>query len=110
MGTHFVLENLDDLEKMPSEGILSRTLLDTAEMKLVLFHFAAGEELSEHTASVSAVVQVLAGEMRLTLGDDTHDAVGPGSFVYMPAHLRHAVFATRPSIMLLQLLKQPRSG
>ncbi|MEZ4519328.1 MAG: cupin domain-containing protein [Chloroflexota bacterium] len=51
-----------------------------------------------------AVIQLLSGEMRLTLEDDVHD-VEPGSFVYMPSHLKHAVYAKTPLIMLLQLIK-----
>jgi quercetin dioxygenase-like cupin family protein len=98
------LENLADTTLIPQQGILSRTLLDTAEMKLVLFHFAQGEELSEHTASMPAIIQLLAGEMRLTLGDDVHEVI-PGCFTYMPAHLKHAVYAKTPLIMLLQLIK-----
>jgi quercetin dioxygenase-like cupin family protein len=98
------LKDLSDPSQIPAEGILSKTLLDTPSMKLVLFHFAKGEELSEHTASMPAVIQLLAGEMRLTLGEDTHD-IEPGAFIYMPAHLQHAVYATTPIILLLQLLK-----
>lgn len=97
-------ENLADESPIPDAGILSRTVLDNDTMKLVLFHFAQGEELSEHTASMPAVIQLLSGEMRLTLGDDTHQVL-PGSFVYMPPHLKHAVYAQTPLVMLLQLMK-----
>lgn len=102
--TYVYLKDLSDPSDIPEAGILSRTLIDTPSMKLVLFHFARGEELSEHTASMPAIVQPLFGEMHLTLGDDVHD-VQPGAFIYMPAHLEHAVYAKTPLIMLLQLLK-----
>ena len=99
-----LLENLVDAASIPTDGILSRTVLDTPALKLVIFYFAQGEELSEHTASLPAVLQSLSGTMRLTLGGDTHQ-LEPGAFVHMPAHLTHAVYAETPLIMLLQLLK-----
>jgi len=104
MEEYTYLKDFADTSVIPKEGILSKTLLDTPAMKLVLFHFAQGEELSEHTASMPAVIQLVHGDMRLTLGDDAHE-VEAGAFVYMPAHLKHAVYAKTPLIMLLQLVK-----
>lgn len=102
--TYTYIQDLIGDSPTPDKGILSQTLLDTPTMKLVLFQFAPGEELSEHTASMPAVIQPLSGEMRLTLGDDVHE-VQPGAFVYMPARLEHAVYAKTALVMLLQLLK-----
>ena len=50
------------------DGILSRTLYNDERVKAVVFGFGAGQELSEHTASMPAVVQFLKGEAVLTLG------------------------------------------
>jgi quercetin dioxygenase-like cupin family protein len=58
----------------PDKGILSRTLLNDNRIKAVLFGFGQGEELSEHTASMPAVLHFLQGEAKLTLGDDTLEA------------------------------------
>ena len=88
----------------PAEGILSRTLYNDERVKAVLFGFGAGEELSEHTASMPAILEFLTGEASVTLGDDTLDA-RPGTLIHMPAGLRHAVRAKAPTIMLLLLLK-----
>jgi quercetin dioxygenase-like cupin family protein len=88
----------------PADGILSRTLYDDAKVKAVVFGFGAGQELSEHTASMPAIIHVLEGEAALTLGDDVVEA-RPGTWVHMPAGLRHAVRATTPTVMLLLLLK-----
>ena len=63
-----------------------------------------GEELSEHTASMPAVLHILQGEAKLTLGDDTLDA-RPGTWVHMPKGLRHSIQANTPVVMLLLLLK-----
>jgi quercetin dioxygenase-like cupin family protein len=88
----------------PEDGILSRTLYNDERVKAVIFGFGAGQELSEHTASMPAILQFLTGEALLTLEDDTLDA-RPGTFVHMPAGLRHAVRAKAPTVMLLLLLK-----
>jgi quercetin dioxygenase-like cupin family protein len=88
----------------PDKGILSRTLFSDDGLKVVLFGFAQGEELSEHTASMPAVLHFLRGEAKLTLGDDTLEA-RPGTCVHMPKGLRHSIQAQTPVVMLLLLLK-----
>lgn len=103
------IENLNEPTAIPPDSILSRTLVDNPHLKLVLFHFAPGQQLSEHTASMPAVLHILDGDATLTLGDETREAQA-GSWVFMPAHLNHAVVAKTPLVMLLQLIKPGRSG
>jgi quercetin dioxygenase-like cupin family protein len=88
----------------PAAGILSRTVHADDRLKAVVFGFAAGEELSEHTAAVPAVVHVLQGKATLTLGADRHPAAA-GTWAYMPANLPHSVRAETPVVMLLLMLK-----
>jgi len=45
----------------PGKGILSRTLFNDDRLKVVGFGFAQGEELSEHTASMPAILLFLQG-------------------------------------------------
>jgi quercetin dioxygenase-like cupin family protein len=103
--THF--SDLAQEVQPPAKGILSRTLYNDDWLKAVLFGFAQGEELSEHTASMPAVLHFLQGEAKLTLGDDTVDA-RPGTWVHMPKGMRHSIQATTPVVMLLLLMKEPR--
>ncbi len=91
----------------PARGILSRTLYNDERLKVVLFGFAQGEELSEHTASMPAVMHFLQGQSRVTLGDDAVDA-GPGTWVHMPARRRHSILAQTPVVLLLLLLKETK--
>ena len=100
--THF--SDLVKEVQPPDKGILSRTLFSDDRLKAVLFGFAQGEELSEHTASMPAVLHFIQGEAKLTLGDDTLEA-RPGTWVHMPAGLRHSIQAKSPVVMLLLLLK-----
>ena len=88
--TFTFLRDLAAEVELPRDGTLSRTLLNNEQVKVVLFGFAAGQELSEHTASMPAVLQFISGEAALKLGNDWHDAQ-PGSFVHMPAGLTHAM-------------------
>ena len=103
--THF--SDLVKEVQPPDKGILSRTLYNDDWLKAVLFGFAQGEELSEHTASMPAVLHFLQGEARVTLGDDTLEAQ-PGTWVHMPKGLRHSIQAKTPVVMLLLLLKEAR--
>jgi len=88
----------------PDKSVLSRTLYNEDRLKAVLFGFAQGEELSEHTASMPAVLHFLQGEAKLTLGDDLLEA-RLGTWVHMPKGLRHSIQAKTPVVMLLLLLK-----
>jgi quercetin dioxygenase-like cupin family protein len=100
--THF--SDLAKEAQPPDKGILSRTLFNDDRLKAVVFGFAQGEELSEHTASMPAVLHFLSGEAKLTLGDGMVEAK-PGTWVHMPKGLRHSVQAQTPVVMLLLLLK-----
>jgi quercetin dioxygenase-like cupin family protein len=100
--THFT--DLAKEVQPPDKGILSRTLFNDDRLKAVVFGFAQGEELSEHTASMPAVLHFIQGEATVTLGDDRHEAK-PGTWVHMLAGLKHSIQAKTPVVMLLLLLK-----
>jgi quercetin dioxygenase-like cupin family protein len=89
--------------EIPPDSILSRTLYADEQVKVILFGFAQGQELSEHTASVPAIIHILQGQARLTLGGDSKEA-GPGTWVRMRAGLQHSIFAESPLVMLLLML------
>ena len=89
----------------PEDGILTRNLFNDDDVKAVIFGFGQGEELSEHTASMPAILHFLQGEATLTLGDDTVEAQ-PGTWIHMPANLQHSVKTQTPVVMLLLLLKK----
>jgi quercetin dioxygenase-like cupin family protein len=70
----------------------------------VLFGFAEGQELTEHTSTQHAVIQILSGECEFFLSGKSH-ALKSGHLLYMPPHLPHAVRATKQFSMLLTLSK-----
>jgi quercetin dioxygenase-like cupin family protein len=94
---------------VPARGILSQTLSNEQGIELVLFAFAAGEQLSEHTSARPAIIHILAGEADLTVGADEHRAI-PGTWVRMPAATRHSVIARTALVMALYLLPRDEAA
>lgn len=101
--THFV--DLASEVQPPDNGILTRTLFSDDEVKAVIFGFGQGEELSEHTASMPAILHFIEGEATLALGDETVEA-RQGTWIHMAKDLKHSVQTKTPVVMLLLLLKQ----
>ncbi len=96
--------DLAALREVAEGGIVSKPIVENEHHKIVHFTFAAGQELSEHTASVPAVIHILDGEGLVVLDGVAHDAV-PGRLFYMPAELRHAVQAKTALVMLLTMFR-----
>ena len=59
---------------LPKGGIHSQTLSEENGVELVLFGFAPGASLSEHTSTRPAIIHILSGEPDLTAGIDAHQA------------------------------------
>jgi quercetin dioxygenase-like cupin family protein len=74
-------------------------------VKAVIFGFGQGEELSEHTASMPAILHFISGDATLTLGEDTVEAQA-GTWIHMAPNLKHSVKTKSPVVMLLLLLKK----
>ncbi len=100
--TH-ILDLIKEAEP-PAEGILSRVVFQDDRTKAVVFGFGQGQELSEHSAAKSAMLFFVKGEATVGLGDDVQEAQ-PGTWVHMPANLKHSIKAKAPLVMLLVLLK-----
>jgi quercetin dioxygenase-like cupin family protein len=103
--SHTVFADLASEIEVPRKGILSRTLLNNEHVRIVLFGFAPGEELSEHTAAVPAIIHVLEGEAKIRLGDQ-HLEARRGFLAHMPARLPHGLVANTAVTMLLTMIKQ----
>ncbi len=94
---------LAQLPDVPPDSIVSRTFYADDRLKAILFGFAAGQELSEHTAARPAILHFLQGQARLTLGDHATTA-GPGTWVHMQPHLPHSIYAETTVVMLLTMV------
>ena len=91
---------------IPARGIHSQTVSDDAGVELVLFAFAPGERLSEHTSARPAIIHLLAGQADLTIGDQAF-AGGPNTWIRMAPDTRHSVVARTGLVMALYLLPRP---
>ncbi len=85
-------------------GIVSRVLLSSPNTRVVLFGFSEGQELSEHTSTSQALIQVLSGQCEFSLAGIPR-TLKAGDLLYMPPNLPHAVKAAGQFSMLLTLIK-----
>ncbi len=96
------------VEPVPNvaQGIVSRAVLTTPALRLTLFHFAAGQELSEHTSKARALVQVLSGFCHFTVGGVMH-VLKAGDLLHLPPDAPHSVTAPEAFAMLLTQVTEP---
>lgn len=82
------LKNLVDYQ--PGQ-VVSKTLVQNDLVSMTLFSFDKGEEISTHTAGGDAMVSVLEGTGRFTVGQDVF-VLSEGDTLIMPKGIPHAVF------------------
>jgi len=104
MTTYTHILDLAQEAEPPADDILSRTVFQDDRIKAVVFGFGQGQELSEHKAERPAMLYFVKGEATVGLGDDVQSAQA-GTWVHMPANLKHSIKAKTPVVMLLVLLK-----
>lgn len=92
------------LGEIAEESIVSRNIYNESTSRAILFGFAPGQELSEHTTPMAATIHILEGNATLTLGAESLEAA-PGTLVYMPPSLPHSVHAHGQVVMLLTMIK-----
>ena len=94
-----------DLVGVAASAIVSRAVMKAAGGSVTLFAFAAGQELSEHTAPFDALVHVVAGRIELAIGG-TPVVVAAGEIALMPARVPHGLRALDDTTMLLTMLRE----
>lgn len=90
-------------------GIASKTIRRSRDAKVILFRFDAGQQLSEHTASVAASIQIVEGRAKVKLGRQWISA-GPGTWIALEPGLVHAIDAKTEVVMLLTLFQHEKNG
>jgi hypothetical protein len=78
------LSNVASLVEIQPEATVSRTVLQAEGARVVLFSFDAGQVLTEHTAAVPVLLQVLDGHLRITADGRTVDLRPGGPNTSMP--------------------------
>ncbi len=95
---------LEEAIEFAKDGIVSKTLMEEPQGKVVFFCFTSGQSLSEHTVPFPAAIFVLKGSGNIMIGQKSFPAK-PGAWLYMPADVPHAVQATDDFVFLLHLFK-----
>ena len=87
-------------------SIVSREIVKKPTGIVTVFAFDEGQGLSEHTAPFDALVQVLEGEVEITISGKPHPLQG-GELILMPANQPHALKALKRFKMLLTMIRSP---
>lgn len=95
---------LTELADYQDGAVVSRTLIKRSAGTVTFFAFAAGEELSEHTAPYDALVEVVEGEAEVTVAGQTQRMVA-GQAIILPANEPHALRAKQRFKMLLTMIR-----
>lgn len=97
------LQDLAGLVEIQPEATVSRTVLRADRARVVLFAFDQGQVLTEHTAAMPVLLNVLEGNLRITADGRSVDLV-PGGLIHFDTRLPHAVEALEPSKLALIML------
>lgn len=83
--------NLKELVKYQEGQVVSKTLVQNDYVSMTIFSFDKGEEISTHAAGGDAMVTVLEGNGRFTVGGEVF-YVEEGETLIMPKDIPHAVY------------------
>ena len=93
------LKLADQVEYWPGQ-VVSKTLVQNDKISVTLFSFDKGEEISTHASGGDAMVTVLDGTGRFTIGGEAF-LLETGETIIMPQGIPHAVFGEEQFKMLL---------
>jgi quercetin dioxygenase-like cupin family protein len=96
--------NLKDLITYQEGQVISRTISQTPTVSISLFSLDKGEGISSHITPGDAMVQVLDGEVEITIGDNIF-TVKEGETIIMPSNIPHGLEARERFQMLLTVIK-----
>jgi quercetin dioxygenase-like cupin family protein len=83
--------------------VVSKTLVQNKSVSMTLFSFDKGEEISSHSSDGDAMVTVLDGTGRFTVGEEVF-LLKKGETVIMPSQVPHAVYGEEQFKMLLTVI------
>lgn len=83
--------------------IISKTLVQNKAVSITLFAFSKGEEIGTHASNGDAMVSVLEGCGKFTVGGKDYICKS-GESLIMPAQLPHSVYGQEDFKMLLTVI------
>jgi len=99
------VQKLNDLVGYQEGTIVSRTIINKDNGTVTIFAFDKDQGLSEHVAPFDALLQVLDGEVEVTISGKKHQLT-QGEIIIMPANKPHAVKAVNKFKMMLCMIKE----
>lgn len=82
---------LKNLVNYQEGQVVSKTLVQNASVSMTIFSFDKGEEISTHASGGDAMVTVLEGKGRFTVGGEVF-ILEEGETLVMPKDVSHAVY------------------
>ncbi len=89
----------DQIDYQPGQ-VISKTLVQNEMVSMTLFAFDQGEEISTHAAGGDAMVTVLDGTGKFTVGGEEF-LLSAGETLIMPKDIPHAVYGEQKFKMQL---------
>lgn len=83
--------SLKNLVEYQEGQVVSKTLVQNSLISMTFFSFDKGEEISTHAAGGDAMVTVLEGTGRFTVGGEVF-VLNAGETLIMPKDIPHAVY------------------
>jgi len=87
-------------------AVVSREIVKKKSGSVTAFAFDKDQGLSEHTAPFDALVHVIDGSAKISIGGTAHQ-VASGELILMPANVPHALKAVERFKMLLIMIREP---
>ena len=94
---------LKDLVTYMEHQVVSKTLVQNANVSITLFAFDQGEEISAHESNGDAMVVCLDGVGEVTICDQKY-RIEEGMSIVMPAKQPHAVYGLERFKMMLTVV------
>ncbi len=109
--SHYKLKNIEVSKVLKLEDeinyqrgqVVSKTLVQNKNVSMTIFSFDKGEEISAHSSDGDAMVTVLDGTGRFTVGEEEF-VLNKGETLIMPNQVSHAVYGEEQFKMLLTVV------
>jgi quercetin dioxygenase-like cupin family protein len=95
---------VSDQIEIQDDAIVSKVLVKDGPVRVVLFGFDTGQELTEHTASLPVVIQVVSGSFTVTASGERQRITSESWLALEPGE-PHSVVAEEPSLLLLTMIR-----
>ncbi len=104
MNEELKASSVADMVEYQNDAVVSKTILKKGTGTVTLFAFDEGQGLSEHTAPFDAMVQVLDGEVEITVSGKPYQ-LKQGEIIIMPANEPHALKGIKRFKMMLTMIR-----